>query len=171
MGGVHWKKIGEGHAFLIWVGGRVHCFNLNPGEGHTNLNRSNFEQFSLIHKSIMGSFNDSPLGQTVWYDLECRFSLAVLSVDLYAWPVQIVGMYSIRQISSSLLVFAFFTWVAVVIPKQGLVGRAQQRAFIAEPEASLHLHECHLTAAFLVVILLRGGRPVRAGHSTISSQF
>ncbi len=35
------------------------------------------------------------------------------------------------------------------------------------PEASLHMHGCHVTAASLGVILTRGGRPVRVGHSTI----
>ncbi len=35
------------------------------------------------------------------------------------------------------------------------------------PEASLHLHGCHLTAVSLGVILTRGGRLVRVGHSTV----
>ncbi len=35
------------------------------------------------------------------------------------------------------------------------------------PEASLHLHECNLTAVSLGVILTRGGRPVRVGRSTV----
>ncbi len=44
---------------------------------------------------MVSSFNDFPLGQTVWYDPGCRFSLAALSVDLYAWPIQVLGVYSI----------------------------------------------------------------------------
>ncbi len=35
------------------------------------------------------------------------------------------------------------------------------------PEASLHLHGCHLTAASLGVIHTRGGRPVEVRHSIV----
>ncbi len=86
--------IGEGHAFLIrvrgrvliWVAGRVKKIPIDqilnsflPG----------------IHKSIVSSLNNCTLGQTVWYDPGCHFSLAALSVDLYDWPIQTVGVYSI----------------------------------------------------------------------------
>ena len=34
-GGYHWRKIGEGHTFLILVQGKVIQFYLSPMEGHT----------------------------------------------------------------------------------------------------------------------------------------
>ncbi len=101
----------------------------------------------------MSSFNDSPLGQTVWYDPGCHFSLAVLSFDLFTLPIQIVVVYSIEQICGSVLVFGFFA-----------VEPFNSRA--TAPEASFYLHGCHLTAVSLGVILTRR-HSVRVVHSTV----
>ncbi len=69
--------------------------------------------------------------------------------------------------------FVFFTRVAIVIPKRGLVGRTVKtfHSRATTQEASFHLHGCHLTAVSLGVILTRGERPVRVGHFPVNSKI
>ena len=47
---------------------------------------------------------NTPPVKTFWYVPVHCFSMAVLSVDLCAWPIQTVGVYSIWRISCALLV-------------------------------------------------------------------
>ena len=69
------------------------------------IKKGTFESINSMESiSYTDTPDDSPPGQTVWYDPVYHSSSVTLCVDLCARPVQTEGVYSIWRISGDLLV-------------------------------------------------------------------